>query len=426
MDRRTKCLPLRGSYGLIFFTVTLVLWLDPGRSAAQPRTLDFYITQGLAHSPVLGDLKNQINSNTIDSLLITAGQKPQVGFNGLMYYAPVINGYGYSEPITNISNFTSVVYASQRIFNGKTLAAGYRKTGILNQSLRLTSQIMENGLKKAVTAQYLSACSVSNEKAFSQSLLDLIREEATILKQLADQGLYRQVDYLSLMLELHSQELNLAGLDAQYRKELSTLNILCGIPDTSEVALNTPDIPLSAPAGFSQSPYFRQFQVDSLRIVNEKLLVDQDYKPALRWYTDAGLVNNLPGEIYKNFGLSLGLSLSLPIYDGKQRQLNYHKLDFDERTRLGYASFFRQKYSQQLVQLSGELASVQSMIPRVKEQLALAEEIIRQNKLLVNIGQLSVTDYVTALRNYVAVKNSLNQYQIRALQLINEINYWNQ
>ena len=79
-------------------------------SFAQVNTLDFFINQGLVHSPVLKDLGNQINSNRVDSLLVKAGQKPQVSYNGLFYYAPVINGIGYSDVITNISNITSVVY----------------------------------------------------------------------------------------------------------------------------------------------------------------------------------------------------------------------------------------------------------------------------------------------------------------------------
>ena len=82
-------------------------------------SLDFFINQGLVHSPVLKDLGNQVSANRVDSLLVKAGQMPKVSYNGLLYYAPVINGIGYSEVITNISNITSVAYATQRIFNQK-------------------------------------------------------------------------------------------------------------------------------------------------------------------------------------------------------------------------------------------------------------------------------------------------------------------
>jgi hypothetical protein len=79
-------------------------------SIAQVNKLDFFISQGLIHSPVLMDISDQSSSNTVDSLLIKAGQKPHVSYNGLLYYAPVVNGIGYSEVITNIIIFTRLKF----------------------------------------------------------------------------------------------------------------------------------------------------------------------------------------------------------------------------------------------------------------------------------------------------------------------------
>ena len=127
---------------------------------------------------------------------------PQVSYNGLLYYAPVINGIGYSEVITNISNITSVAYVSQRIFNQKVIEAQYSKYAIQNQTLRISSKITENDLKKAITLQYLTACSVSNDIHFNRELLASSKDEELILKQLVEKGHYKQVDYYSFMVEL--------------------------------------------------------------------------------------------------------------------------------------------------------------------------------------------------------------------------------
>ena len=157
---------------------------------------------------------------------------PQVSYNGLLYYAPVINGIGYSEVITNISNITSVAYVSQRIFNQKAVDAQYSKLAIQNQSLRISSKITENDLKKAITLQYLTACSVSNDITFNKELLASSKNEELILKQLVEKGQYKLVDYYSFMVELKSQELLLNDLQIQYQKEISSLYTLCGLTDT--------------------------------------------------------------------------------------------------------------------------------------------------------------------------------------------------
>lgn len=410
-----------------FFPIILIyLSILQFPSFAQVKSLDFFIDQGLIHSPVLKDINNQVNSNLVDSLLVKAGQKPQVSYKGLLYYAPVINGIGYSEVITNISNISSVVYVSQRIFNQKTIEAQYSKSGIQNLALRISSKITENELRKVITLQYLSACSVSNDITFNRDLLSSSKDEELILRQLVEKGLYKQVDYLSFMVELKAQELLLNDLQIQYQKEVSALHVLCGLPDTAYEQLALPEIKLNSPVSAANSPFFNRFVADSLKIQNEKLLVDRNYKPSINWFSDAGLLNNLPRDISKNFGFSMGLSLSVPIYDGQQRRLNYEKLKIAENTRTNYAGYFKQQFSQQLQQLYTELKKTQEIIPQVNQQLGFAESVIKQEKYLINAGNISVTDYVTALKNYISIKRNLNQYQVKILQIITEINYWTQ
>jgi hypothetical protein len=309
-----------------FILALSFLMIHEHSSSGQGNNLEFFISQGIIHSPVLKDLANQAGSNSFDSLLIKAGQKPQVSFNGLLYYAPVINGIGYSDVITNISNITSVVYASQHIFNQKTIEAQYSKFGIQNQAIRISSKITENDLKKAITLLYLSACSVSNDISINTELLASAKDESLILKQLVEKGLYKQVDYNSFMLEYMAQDLSLKDLQIEYHKEISSLNAICGLPDEFYDQLELPDIILNPALNRESSPFFKRYIVDSLKIQNEKLLIDRNYKPSVNWFSDAGLLNNLPRDISRNFGFSVGLSLTVPIYDGHQRTLNYDKL----------------------------------------------------------------------------------------------------
>ena len=114
---------------LIFLLYQVIL------SNAQVISLDDFIHAGLSNSPLLKDLNNQIRMNSVDSLLIKANRLPQIKFNGMMMYAPIINDYGYSQAITNGGNLISVIQASQNIFNNKTIEAQYRKVWLQHQSL---------------------------------------------------------------------------------------------------------------------------------------------------------------------------------------------------------------------------------------------------------------------------------------------------
>jgi outer membrane protein TolC len=404
----------------------LIITIVSSHAFPQTQTLEFFLNQGLSGSPVLKDLNNQVQSNSVDSLLVKAGRKPQVDFNTYLMYAPVINGYGYSDVITNGQNLTSTINVSQNIFNKKTIEANYSRFGIKNKSLANSVKLTVNDLKRAITAQYLSAYTAYNEMAINKDLLKEGKEEDGILKKLVEQGLFKQTDYLSFLIAFQSLSLQIANSEIQYTRELSALKVLCGVRDTTTYTLVLPDLsghPLTTPLN---SPLFQRFKIDSLSIQNEMLLMDRHYKPDIKWFSDAGIINNEPKVIYQNFGVSLGLSLALPLYDGNQRKLNIRKLRTSEETRRSYEDFFKLQFDQQLQQLTAELEKTQKLIPQLKKQLEMSGELIKQDKILLNHGSISITDYLIAVKNYISVKKDLNQCEVRSLEILNEINYLNQ
>jgi len=404
-------------FGFLFFVQSLI-------TSGQVRTLDFFLQQGLSNSPLLKDLNNQLRVNFLDSLLIKANRLPQINVDGLLNYAPIIHGYGYSEAITNGGNYISVIDIHQPIFNKKAINIQYSGIGLQNQAVVNSTRIAERDLKKTITALYLTSFAIYSQSSFERVLLDRTREEETLLKQLVENGIYRQTDYLSFLVEMQSMELHLIDLQTEYQKAISGLNIICGISDTTDYQLSMPTFQENVsprPSGF---PFFNRFIIDSLRIQNEKLLIDQAYVPKVDWYTDAGIVSNDLSVVYKNFGISFGLSFTVPVWDGNQRKLNYEKLKATEINRKTYQDYFRTQFHQQLRQLDQELRRVRELIPRMQEQMKLAETIIRQDKQLLNTGGISITDYVIAKKNYIQIQSNLNTYQVHVLQIMNEINYW--
>jgi outer membrane protein TolC len=406
--------------------VQLACFLMFFSARGQEKTLQYYISAGLKNSPLLADLHNQLRSNAVDSLLLHASNKPQVGFKGYAYYAPIVNDFGYSSVLTNIANLTSVINVSQQIFNKKTREVNYSRISIQNQSISAAGRLTAMELKKNINAAYLDAWSTASEIAFDKEQLAFSKEEGKMLKDLAEQGIYKQTDYLSFGIDIMGQELSIQGQEIQLQKQLSDLNILCGIRDTAKVTMVRPVLG-EMPAPKSElSPFFQRFRVDSLRIKNEQSLVDRNYKPTLSWFSDAGLINNDPRVIYQNFGLSFGLNFTLPVYDGNQRKLKYLQLNMEEESRKNYAAAFAQEYDNHKRQLLDELKMTKEQLPGLELQEKNAGLLIREEKDLVRMGAASITDYLNAIKNYLSIHRSLNQYEVRLLQIQNEINFWNQ
>jgi hypothetical protein len=68
---------------------------------AQPRTLEDYVQQAKENSPLIKGYQNQILQGQLDSLILKASLRPQVNMLSNNLYAPIINGHGYDESITN-------------------------------------------------------------------------------------------------------------------------------------------------------------------------------------------------------------------------------------------------------------------------------------------------------------------------------------
>jgi outer membrane protein TolC len=394
-------------------------------SLAQNDNLDYYLSQALKNSPLLKDYQYQVESNGLDSQRILAGYKPQVTGSSVNSYAPVIGGWGYDEAISNGTNVVAVVGVNKTFVGRKNLNAQFNSIGLASRSISNTSKISEQELKRTITSQYVTAYGDMEQLQFNREVFELLEKEEVILKGLTQHNVYRQTDYLTFLVTLQQQRLLYRQLQVQFQTDYSTLNYLCGITDTTAVRLQDPALVLAQLPEISNSVFSRQFDLDSLKLLNNKSLVDFSYKPKLNVFADAGYSSTLSFEPYKNFGTSFGFSVTVPIYDGHQRKIQYSKIDIQERTRSTYKSFFLSQYHQQIAQLTQQLQATDDLIGQINEQIRYSESLITANQKLLETGDAKIADYIIALNNYLNSRNLLTQNKVTRLQIINQINYWN-
>lgn len=411
---------------ITFLSLIFVIYYQNLTAQEVTQSLDYFIKQGLQNSPLLKDYQNQINASTVDSLLVKAGQKPRVDVNAQVMYAPVYSHFGYDDASTNGGNYTGVIGVTQPFFNGKDLRTKYEAIGLQKRSLSNTSKISGNDLARVITNQYLAAYADWSDLTFNQNFLKLMEDQKEILRKLVESGIYKQTDFLSLLIETQTQEIGLKQAASQYEKDIRLLYQVCGMPDTTQIELAQPYIQKKTLVNKTTSPLFAQYSIDSLKVINSKTAVDVQYRPKLNWFADAGLLSTNPSTLPQHLGYSVGVNFSIPIYDGKQRKLQYQKLDFTEDTRSEYERFFKKQYNQQVAQLNKDLAANEETLEQLKQQLKTSEELMTMVKALLNSGNISIIDFITAAKNYNTINRTLNQTQIKVLQIVNELNYWMQ
>jgi outer membrane protein TolC len=389
----------------------------------QTRNLDFYLTVGLRNSPLLNDYRNQLNSAISDSLLIRAAKKPLVEARSQLQYSPFYKNFGYDEVITDGGNYSAVLGVSQNIFNKRELENKYKAADLQKQLASNSSRKSATELNKIITNQYLTSFSTYTDLLFNKTFLELFEKENAIVLQFVKNGVCKQTDYLSLVIETQSQEILVSQLQSQYINDLMLLNQLCGINDSVWYELLEPQLVINGTPDITRSPSYIRYKIDSVRIENEKSAVDIRYKPKFNWFADAGFLTSNPWNFYKHFGYSAGINLKIPIYDGKQRGIEKHKLEFDENSRKGYEDFYFTEYFQQIKQFTGELRSLNDISVKMERQLTTSDQLVKALKEQLESGIILMTEYINAIRNYRNTSRNLNLVNIQKLQIINEMNF---
>jgi hypothetical protein len=256
-------------------------------------------------------------------------------------------------------------------------------------------------------------------------MLSLLKGEEAILKKLTEKSVYKQTDYLSFLVTVQQQELLIKQIENQYQNDFATLNYIAGLTDTAYTLLEAPPVSTEVLPELQETVFYQQFKVDSLKIKNNDEQIDFSYKPKLSLFADGGYNSSFAITPYKNFGVSGGVALVVPIYDGRQRKMLHQKNTIAEQTRKNYEDFFSNQYSQQIEQLKQQLLLSQQLIEQTTTQISYSEGLIKAQQQQLVTGDVRIADYIIAIGNYLNAKNIITQNRISKLQIINQINYWN-
>jgi len=392
---------------------------------AQQNNLDYFINQGLQNSPLLKDYQFQIQSNKIDSQRVRASYGPLVNGNSTGSYSPVIRGWGYDGAISNLHTYNALIGASRTIVSKANINNQYLSIQLLNLGLQNQGKISEQDLRRSITQQYITAYGDLLQINFNQEIIVLLKNEETILKKLAEKGVYKQTDFLSFLVNIQQQELLIKQLHIQYQNDFATLNYITGIKDTAYTILELPGVSVPVLPELQETIFYNQFKIDSLKIKTNDKQIDYSYKPRVSVFADGGYNSSFAITPYKNFGLSAGVALTVPIYDGKQRKMQHQKNAIAEQNRSTYLDFFSTQYSQQIAQLNQQLFLTQQLVEQTDTQIKYAEGLIKAQRQQLITGDVRIADYIIAIGNYLNAKNIVTQNTINKFQIINQINYWN-
>ena len=389
-----------------------------------PRRLDDFLLVARQSSPLLRQTANQVQQNRIDSLVRARQNGVQVGGIGsALYYPSITNSkgesvIGYDNAVTNGGNYAAIAQATKPILNRFQLQNDYQILASQGQVLRNTGRLSALDLRRNITDQFLTAYATETQLSFSRSLLGQLRQQDRQLQQLVNAGIFKQTQYLSFYLSVRTQEVTVEQNQLAYRRELGILRALAGVADTTLIPLEAPTPPTHRPLAGLLAPSQRQYTLDSLRLLLDRRAIDAYYRPRLNAVLDAGLQSSsyMPIALAHSLGIGGGFQLSVPIFDGHQRQLQYQRIELSEQSRRGYRQFVTVQRQQQYEQLEGLIRASDALLARIREQVRVAEALVGAARQQLATGDVAILDYLNLVTSYRTLQFSLTQAETDRLR----------
>ena len=408
---------------------------------AQKRSLDFYILKATTFSPLINQAQNENKIVGLDLELIKSIlTKPEINVEANVLFAPIIshdnnryrfepvsdvatNYTGYDLAVTDGGQYLSVISVKQPLFNSSNYKIYANKATIARQINDNRISLTKHELEKVISHQYILCIKSKRSADISLDLLKELEDQLLVMQKLVENAIYKQSDLMLIQIELENYKLSYETSISEYNDNLSDLNLLSGINDTTKVDLQELDLPLRNNHSVS-SNFLTSYLLDSLNINAELSVSNLKYQPNINFFANAGL-NAVYLPTINRLGFSTGFSLSWNIFDGNQQKIQMQKSNVNLLT----VNFEKQNFiTQQEINknsILNQIASLEKRILLTDDQINKYDQLLKVFHVQLTQGEISVIDFKNILKDIAAKKQDRLLLGMEKQALIISFNYWN-
>ena len=419
-------------YTIVFFINSVVFGQDS-------LTLDVFLDKAKENNPILNENNNLLKIGEIQNSIIKAQNNafqvnatsevliaPYFNNNGKIIdvtTTPSANAFGYDVGITNGGLYSAQINVTKNLFNQAATDNLLFQNKIQNHSISLSSQQIAHNLIKNITDAYILAYQLQLQEDFTVEILKDLEKRLQVVELLVKRAVLMESDYLLLQLDIENKKLELQQIQNNFKTAINQLYSLSGTSVEAIDRLQAPSFDnKETPSHFF---YQKTFENDSLQVVANQHVFENQYKPQITAYANTGLNAVEIPNIYRRFGASAGLRLTIPIYDGKQRKYNAQQSVIKEES----LEFYKENAK---VQLNNNLKAIKQQTESLKKNRLLLQKQLEKQRNILEIykgklvqGQVSIVDYLNVIQNYKLNVYTKLQIQTNQWLLESQYNYIN-
>lgn len=384
-----------------------------GASAQAVLSLPRCIELGIANNLSLQTKRNEIKKGQYGISENRARLLPQI--NGFAGYndnfdppVSVTDGSAYG----NLYNVTKTLRANanaglqlQMPLYNQTLLATMKATRMMDELNQLSYEKAREDLMMQIAQMYYLGQNTAEQIALVKENIARLEELRNITQAFYDNGMAMEVDVKRVNINLENLQVQYANAQAMLEQQLNLMKFVLDYPAHEEIALS----PVSTEqpeavklTGVSENLYELQLlQQQQSLTEHQKKMIGYGYIPSLylkgNWmwtaFTDKPyhwFHSGPSNHWYRSYGI--GVSLSVPIFDGLDKKYKRRKADMDLQNIRLTQETTRKNLQTQYLNATNDLMNNQRNFKKQKDNCQLAEDVYAVTMDRYKEGVASMTE----------------------------------
>jgi outer membrane protein len=375
--------------------------------------------------------RNQLNatqaqSNRLPSVNASVSQN----FNWYKGFDSTTGSYGSSSG-SNSTNYS--LNSSVSLFSGNKLTTKIKQAELDLQSGRLNSDAVKESVGLNILNAYLQVLYAYESVSNAEKQIVSTTEQLNLAKERMDLGVISVSDYLQIKSELATEKSTLASAQSTLSMGKVTLMQLMELPVDANFEITSPNLDSllvdsaqpDAQAIYNLAlgikPQIKSAELDKESAVLDVEIAKADALPSLSM--NAGLSTGYSsltaagytGQLKDKINPSVGLSLSIPIFQKKQIKTNIATANISvtdaELTEINTKNELRKS----IEQACADVASAKSQYVASQEQNQSSKESYDVTTEKYNQGLINSVDYLIQKTNLITSESNLLQSKFKLI-----------
>ena len=332
--------------------------------------------------------------------------------------------------------------ANWTLYNGGKNKNNIKQAQLKKEAQSLNTENIQNQTEIAITQAYLQILYSRESIKNNENIVASDEEQLKQSKEFLDAGSITHSEYAQVEAQYSSDKYNLVQAQSSYESYKLQLKQLLELDYDEDIdivfpEINDEDILLFIPSKYEV--YRRSLNIMP-EVANSKLNIQlanlskssakAGYLPTISVTGSIGtgnIFNNSPSfatQIGRNFNQSIGLTLSVPIFDNKQNKSNVKKAELDIQTAQLELIDTEKTLLKTIETLYQDAVSGQSKYRAAKDQVKSSELSYQLVLEQYSLGIRNTVELTTEKNNYANALQSLLQAKYTALLSLKLLNFY--